>query len=132
MSHPTSFDYGEVKTNSIFSIMNRLNKIRAFYQTIKEVKHSVWEYEEVNWRYLVTPDAELDKGYIPINFDQPFLDEEYDFGEYRAYESMSLGPYESFKKYLHLEDYVKDVASNEGGRKESPHMKQMRAMTVFV
>lgn len=66
------------------------------------MKHSVWEYEEVNWRYLVTPKAELDKGGLPINFDQNFLNQEYDFGEFRAQESMKMGPFESFKKYLKL------------------------------
>lgn len=79
----------------------------------------------------MTPKAELDKGYLPINFDQAFLDEEYDFGAYRAHESMSLGPYQSFKSYLNLEDYMPSGASNGPGQ-ESERLRKLRKMTVFV
>ena len=59
-----------VKPTSIFDIMHRHDYIRDYYTKILEVKHSVWEYPEVKWRYLVRPDVDLDTGFIPTGFSQ--------------------------------------------------------------
>ena len=36
-----------VTATNIFEILHRLGTIRSFYNKMMEVKHSVWEYEEV-------------------------------------------------------------------------------------
>ena len=132
MTHPPQFAVAPLAPHSnIFRILHRLQEIRAFYRTVFEIKHSVWECPRVRWRYLVPPAHELDSSFLPINFDQHFLDGEYHHGLAQAQASLDLGEFGSFQKYLNLEDLDQDSHQTGLGAARG-RAAQLRERVVFV
>lgn len=69
-------EFKEVNMTNANIIQNliRLSEIRNYYQVIGGVIRTMFAYPNVNYRYLVRPQGELDVDeFIPINFNQEHI-----------------------------------------------------------
>jgi len=101
---PVSPPKGELKKYSALSHYRRAGEIKGFYDTMNKLDSALFNYPDVEFRYVIGPSESLSTSSnpIPLDFSKSHLDKCFEVGKKDARNAVKMDPmkyYETMQKY---------------------------------